>query len=336
MLIGWLTCIPAVLLSQSPNRRATVNAHANRRSAYSRSLTAIKKNKMEQHFNSSDYINHLANELIRNFSYASFATTPVLVGTAREKEVIRKLELLLPKFVGVGSGCIIDSFGNTSKQMDIVLYEKDYCPVFCINESPETTYYPCEGVIAVGEVKSVLNTKELSDIFSKMKSVKLLKRYSQPCQGGIRGTYYSYRSFGSRTSFEGAVDEDYDQLNKSTDQIFCFALCGELEISTKTLADRFETELKQIGNMNEVNFISILNYGIVAYYNQEKNNLTTNFKDGGAFFISQKRENNFEYLLTTLNNIIHITRTVDTKTFNRYITSNSNLLVEIGRKVNIS
>ena len=33
----------------------------------------------------------------------------------------KKLMQLLPRGVGVGSGCVIDSYGNTSKQMDVFL-----------------------------------------------------------------------------------------------------------------------------------------------------------------------------------------------------------------------
>lgn len=118
-------------------------------------------------FDFKKYINHLADELVRNFDFASNATTPVLIGSAKEKEVIRKLEMLLPNSVGIGSGCVIDSYGNTSKQMDVIIYEKEFCPVFCINDSAETTYYPCEGVIAAGEIKTTLNSKELNNIFDK-------------------------------------------------------------------------------------------------------------------------------------------------------------------------
>jgi hypothetical protein len=93
--------------------------------------------------------------------------------------VQRKLEHLLPVGIGVGSGCVIDSFGGTSKQQDVILYEKAFCPIFSVNDTPETTYYPCEGVIAVGEVKSTVASKELTDIFKKIHSVKMLKRFTR-------------------------------------------------------------------------------------------------------------------------------------------------------------
>lgn len=294
---------------------------------------------MEQHFDSSEYVKHLANELIRNFTFSSSATTPVLVGSAREKEVIRKLELLLPKSIGVGSGCIIDSFGKTSKQMDIILYEKDLCPVFCINESSETTYYPCEGVIAAGEVKSSLNSKELSNIFDKAESVKALKRYSvlEASQLLPQG-HYAFRKYGSRTSFEGAPSEDYDQINKITDQIFCFALCGDLDLTIESLADKFEFELKRINFTNEVNFISILNHGLIFYYEEKTNKIKYTIKDSDSFFITGKRENNFEFLLSTLQNVINNGRTVNVSAYSRYITMSSSvsLIGGMKRKINNS
>ncbi len=294
---------------------------------------------MEQHFNSSEYIKHLANELIRNFAFSRSATTPVLVGSAREKEVIRKLELLLPKSIGIGSGCIIDSFGKTSKQMDIVLFEKDLCPVFCINESSETTYYPCEGVIAAGEVKSSLNSKELTNIFNKAQSVKELKRFTELEKSDLSGSgYYAFRKYGNRTSFAGAPSEDYDQVNKYTDQIFCFALCGDLEITVETLSEKYENELKRINFINEVNLISILNYGLIFYYNEKDNTIKNNLKDGDSFFITGKRENNFEFLLSALHNAINDGRTVNIRAYNRYISlSNSvSLIGGIRKKINNS
>ena len=234
---------------------------------------------MKEHFDSSEYIKHIANELIRNFAFSSSATTPVLVGSAREKEVIRKLEMLLPKWVGIGSGCIIDSYGNTSKQIDIVLYEKDFCPVFCINESAETTYYPCEGVIAVGEVKSTLNSKELSNIFKKMESIKKLKRHSVPEKSMLRDTdCYAFRHYGVKNSFEPAQSEDFDQVNNSTDQIFCFALCGSLELTLQTLSEKYEEELENISYKNEVNLIIILDHGLIFYYNEASNMIKNTIK----------------------------------------------------------
>jgi hypothetical protein len=141
---------------------------------------------VQQSFDAVSYSRDVGQELIAAYETAARATTPGLIGSARELPVRRKLEHLLPVGIGVGSGCVIDSFGGTSKQQDVVLYEKAFCPIFSVNETPETTYYPCEGVIAVGEVKSTVASKELTDIFGKIHSVKMLKRFTRTSKSALR------------------------------------------------------------------------------------------------------------------------------------------------------
>ncbi|GEN72942.1 DUF6602 domain-containing protein [Chryseobacterium lathyri] len=281
-------------------------------------------------FDFKKYINHLAEELIRNFDYASNATTPVLIGSAKEKEVIRKLEMLLPNSVGIGSGCIIDSYGNCSKQIDIIIYEKEFCPVFCINESPETTYYPCEGVIAVGEVKSSLTSRELENIFEKSKSVKKLIRHSELKKSGFPGNdkmYYSFRKYNSKTSFEGSRDENYDQKNKFLDQIFFFSLCGNLELNPETFVNKFEENLKLCNNNEEINLISILNNGLIFYRNKEENKIVYLKKDANSFYFLQQEKENFQFLLHTIINYISSGRTVPVHAFNRYLSTGNSIYI---------
>jgi hypothetical protein len=281
-------------------------------------------------FDSKNYISHLADELVRNFDFASNATTPVLIGSAKEKEVIRKLEILLPNSVRIGSGCVIDSYGNTSKQMDIIIYEKEFCPVFCINESAETTYYPCEGVIAVGEIKSSLNSKELNNIFDKASSIKKLKRYSQAEISSLGGQYYSFRNYNSKISFDCTPAENFDQSNKLLDQIFCFALCGKLDLKSSTLVDKFESHLKKTVSGEEINLVSILNDGLLFYRNKTQNKIVYTLKDADAIYFLPRQKDNFEFLLGTLIQIISNGRTVPVNTFNRYLNVNNVLVLNGG------
>ena len=127
---------------------------------------------MNKNFDAVRYAIEVGRELVTNFSGAGLATTAGLVGSAREVPTRRKLQHLLPNGIAVGSGCVIDSYGGTSRQMDVVLYEKHLCPVYSINEDPATTYYPCEGVIAIGEIKSRMASTDLEDTFAKIASVK--------------------------------------------------------------------------------------------------------------------------------------------------------------------
>lgn len=278
-------------------------------------------------FNTKEYIDHLAEELIRNFDYAKNATTPVLKGTAREKEVIRKLELLLPNSIGIGSGCIIDTYGNISKQIDIVIYEKNFCPVFCINESFETTYYPCEGVIAAGEIKSELKSTELIDIFEKSKSVKRLKRLSIPETGKVvRGEYHSYRNYNSTISYECLPENGFDQKNKVFDQIFCFALCGKLKLKPETLTNKFGEIIKKTESGYENNLISILNDGLILFRNKEKNSIAYMKNDADSFYFLQRTSQNFQFLLKKINQVILGGRTVPIKHFDKYLNFEEGLI----------
>ena len=131
---------------------------------------------MRKSFDAASYVKTIGDELVRAFETARQATTPGLVGDAMETPVRERLEQVLPQGIGVGSGCVMDTQGNTSRQLDVVLYERGICPVFCVNKSPETTYYPCEGVLAVGEVKSAIDKEKLGDAFAKIASVKAMKR----------------------------------------------------------------------------------------------------------------------------------------------------------------
>ena len=69
------------------------------------------------------------------------------------------MEKIFPESIGISTGCIIDVNGHTSKQTDIVIYEKDICPVFSINDTPESTYWRkyCSRQIIYGSESEIYN-----------------------------------------------------------------------------------------------------------------------------------------------------------------------------------
>ena len=97
---------------------------------------------MDKTFSPHKFLDALAEELIFNFARAGGGTTPGLVGSAREHEVRNKLQSVLPTKVAVATGCVIDSFGNTSNQCDVILYEKDHCPRVFHQRRPCRNLYP--------------------------------------------------------------------------------------------------------------------------------------------------------------------------------------------------
>ena len=160
---------------------------------------------MQNTFDSANYVKDVGERLVTAYKGARKTTTPGLVGSAIENSVRCELECLLPRGISVGTGCVIDSYKKTSRQIDVVLYERDICPVFRVNNTPEATYYPCEGVIAVGEIKSILNSTSLEDAFKKIESVKTLKRYWETYKPEKLGTgeVKSYRNYGIPATIAG-------------------------------------------------------------------------------------------------------------------------------------
>jgi hypothetical protein len=110
-----------------------------------------------------------------------FITHPSSKGDALESAWIEWLRRYLPNRYSVDKAIVIDHKGNTSHQMDIVIYDNWFTPFIFTQNGFH--YIPAEGVYAVFEVKPDLkgNVEELSYIeyaALKVESVRLLKRTS--------------------------------------------------------------------------------------------------------------------------------------------------------------
>ena len=218
-------------------------------------------------FDSRDFIARLGYALIREFEEARQATTGPLIGSAMESPVRKRLEQILPRGIAVGSGCVIDSYGACSKQQDVVLYERDVCPVFSINGTPESTYYPCEGVIAVMEVKSSIGSAELEDSFDKIASVKRLKRYFGPDQtvhgdSSSEPEYRRYQSAQMANSIRFTSREDVEPYG--LDQILGVALTERLKLKPETFRTKFVELVRRFGDAYSPNLVEILRGGALS------------------------------------------------------------------------
>lgn len=197
---------------------------------------------MEKSFDPDAFVRRIGERLVNEIEDAKAGTTPGTVGAAIEKPVRDQLQQILPRGVGVGEGFVIDSYGGTSLQQDIIIYERDICPVFSINDTPETTFYPCEGVIAVGEIKSRLEKSSLCDAIKKIASVKRLQRHfvtnemPHPTTGQPMEIRRDFLSLGN----EGVVKiDDTTATDKEKFRIFGFVFARECELRLKTLCTRF-------------------------------------------------------------------------------------------------
>jgi hypothetical protein len=99
-------------------------------------------------------------------------------GEIHEDSWIGVLRNYLPKRYGVDKGIIIDSKGNKSDQIDIVIFDPQYTPLLLIQQSHK--YIPAEAVYAVFECKPTISKEYLEYAGNKASSVRNLIRTSVP------------------------------------------------------------------------------------------------------------------------------------------------------------
>lgn len=241
---------------------------------------------MDRNFDPDTFIRRIGERLVDEFSDAQAGTTPSVVGSAVEQPVREQLEQLLPRGIAVGEGFVIDSYGGTSRQQDVVLYERDICPVFSVNNTPQTTYYPCEGVIAVGEVKSSLNRDSLGDAFAKIASVKALRRCDvhnfmpHPTTGKpipMTRHYLTPREEQNVISDDGITAEERERLH-----VFGFVLAGSSSLKPETLVNYFRKFATETRNFLSPNLLLTLDEYAIRWGNigKETRKVVSRFDDG--------------------------------------------------------
>ena len=95
-------------------------------------------------------------------------------GTVRENLVNKVIRPFLPACYGLSGGEAFDSEGNTSKQLDLVVYDSVFS--YIIPYIDNYIQFPCESIYGNIEIKSFLNKDELMKAIDNIKSMKSLKR----------------------------------------------------------------------------------------------------------------------------------------------------------------
>ena len=109
---------------------------------------------------------------------------PGTKGDNTELNWIEWLRKYLPKRYTVDKGFIVDNHGNLSQQIDVIIYDTQFCP-FIFNQDG-IKYIPAESVYAVFEVKQTLNKDHIEYACEKAKSVRKLERTTKPIAGAER------------------------------------------------------------------------------------------------------------------------------------------------------
>lgn len=95
-------------------------------------------------------------------------------GTVRENIINKVIRPFLPACYGLSGGEAFDNEGNTSKQLDLVVYDSVFS--YIIPYIDNYIQFPCESIYGNIEIKSLLNKDELIKAIDNIKSMKGLKR----------------------------------------------------------------------------------------------------------------------------------------------------------------
>ncbi|MCF5889671.1 hypothetical protein K3H46_01330 [Aeromonas veronii] len=172
-------------------------------------------------------------------------------GEGREQVVIKLLREYLPERFGVNSGFVVDVNGNVSKQTDIIIYDRFIAPKFKITS--DKYLYPCESVVAAGEVKSFLDKTELLDALHKLKKIRTLDRTASGTNRVRIGYHYKMNEEGLSPDIHNC------------DAIWTFVFCSDSP-NLKTVTENCISELSSEERHLWPNMICVLNKGIISYH----------------------------------------------------------------------
>ena len=141
---------------------------------------------------------------------------PTAKGDGTELHWLEMLKRRLPARYCAERAFIIDADGNRSQQIDIVIHDRQFCPVLL--DTAGGVHIPSESVYAVLEVKQDLTKEQIEYAGEKIASVRRLRRTSaefvhatgrsrttpKPILGGIV-TYESGWSPPLGSAFESAL-----------------------------------------------------------------------------------------------------------------------------------
>lgn len=112
---------------------------------------------------------------MRNNLREQLIVHPGELGTDREEIIRSFFRLYLPKRFEISTGFVIDSKGNISQQLDIIIADSRVCSHF--ETIGGTRIFPCESVVAVGQVRSSITSEsKLYEALDNLQSVKALDR----------------------------------------------------------------------------------------------------------------------------------------------------------------
>lgn len=167
---------------KKPVKKKPLKKSSTKKSAAKKQVTEKPNLKMPSKISIAELFYGLQKQMVAQLNTnRQFILHPGSKGDSLENVWIEWLRKYLPNRYCVDKAIVIDSDGNLSHQLDLVIYDQQYTPfVFTQNG---IHYIPAEGVYAVFEVKPDLKGTVDKDNFfqyagKKIESVRVLKRTS--------------------------------------------------------------------------------------------------------------------------------------------------------------
>lgn len=183
-------------------------------------------------------------------------------GDEVENLIREKISLFLPERYLVKQGHIINSEGKVSNQFDIIIFDRLNTPKFFESKN-ETVFYPIESVLAVGEIKKTLRSKDAIEFGRKIKFLK-----DDMNRKLIKNTV-----FGGELSNDASLS---DMINMTTDRkyknpLFSFIFAIDEEKILDLEVDNY--------HKNMPNDIYVLNYEFYLFGNIENGHVISKLED---------------------------------------------------------
>lgn len=122
----------------------------------------------------SKILDALNRDVLNQLELAKAVTHPGESGRAREQIVADYLRRIIPEDFRIDTGFVIDGQGGVSRQIDLVVYRRNYHPVFQIGG---IKYFMIESVAAVIENKASIASRDVfKAALENIRSVKVLDR----------------------------------------------------------------------------------------------------------------------------------------------------------------
>lgn len=141
---------------------------------------------------------------------------PGTKGDASENVWLELLKTYLPKRYEAAKAHVVDSQGDFSQQIDVVIFDRQYSPFIFTYEN--ATIIPAESVYAVFEAKQTADASMVAYAQKKVASVRRLRRTSLPIPHA-GGTYPAKPPISILGGFLSFESEWSPPLGKSLNQV---------------------------------------------------------------------------------------------------------------------